>query len=283
MATTQYASYEEVAIVNTYSYTATVVTEQGETTATLTARQDLDCPRRREVACPGTCKCWYTMHYNTNLQAYEPVQCNNCNIALYDIHFVTEPVAEVAAEPVETVEQVQAGIEHIKDVLAAWDAACEEPTVEQVAAKVDELIERVDSELEVLSLDFELDPTKATLTAADYAMATPEQIAAWRAARKAIEQATEATAEPEQVEMDEQDALIAELALEADAQPDRERYFAARSGKYVLLHQRSDGLAVGCSCPSRVKKLRYHGVACKHMTAHNNMLKSPTVEQQQAA
>lgn len=141
------ATYEETAIVTTYTYTATVVTEQGETTATLIARQDLDCPRRREIKC-ANCSCWYTLYYNINLQAYEPVHCNNCCIGLYDIHFVpapvvTEPVVEETAEL--TVEAVAAGISHYKSVLAAWDAACEEPTVEQVAAQVDAAIAVVDA------------------------------------------------------------------------------------------------------------------------------------------
>lgn len=92
------------------------------------------------------------------------------------------------------------------------------------------------------------------------------------------ENATEATPEP-----DEQDVLIAKLAFEAGAEVDRERYFAARSGKYVLLHQRADGLAVNCSCPDRVKKGRFQGRACKHMTAHNTMLAPAKKQQQEAA
>lgn len=180
-ANTQYASYEEVVTVKTFTYTATVVTEAGESTATLTARQDLDCPRRREWQCPR-CHSWMPMHYNINLQQYEPVHCTGCVIGLYDI----QPAPAVVATP--------------------------EPAVE--AASIE-------------------------------------------------------TSAP-----DEQDALIAELAFEADAVVDRERYFAARSGKYVLLHQRVDGLAVNCSCPSRVKRLRFQGKACKHMTAHNAMIKT---------
>ena len=100
-------------------------------------------------------------------------------------------------------------------------------------------------------------------------VATPEPVASIEAS----ETVTEA---------DEQEALIAELAFEADVEVDRERYFAARSGKYVLLHLRDSGMAVGCSCPSRVKKLRFQGKACKHMTAHNNML-APAARKQEAA
>lgn len=151
---TQYASYERIATVETYTYTATIVTASGKTTATLTARADLDCPRRRELKCPGNCRCWYTLYYNTNLQQYEPVHCNNCLISLYDLHFVPatietpEPAAEVAAEPVATVEQVSAGIDHYKQVCAAWDAACEEqPVAAEVAQTVDAMIAVVDEQL----------------------------------------------------------------------------------------------------------------------------------------
>lgn len=145
------ATYEETAIVTTYTYTATVVTEQGESTATLTARQDLDCPRRRECQCPK-CHSWMQMHWNINLQAYEPVHCTGCVLGLYDIVLqpavVAEPAAPVVAEPVTTVEQISAGIEHMKDVLAAWDAACEEPTVTEVTQTVDAMIAVVDAALQ---------------------------------------------------------------------------------------------------------------------------------------
>ena len=82
--------------------------------------------------------------------------------------------------------------------------------------------------------------------------------------------------------VDEQDALIAELAFEADAVVDRERHVAIRSGKYVLWCRRDSLMAVDCSCPSRVKRNRLAGKACKHQMSHNATLK-PAINTAEAA
>lgn len=81
--------------------------------------------------------------------------------------------------------------------------------------------------------------------------------------------------------VDEQDALIAELAFEADAEIDRERHVAIRSGKYVLWCRCDSMMAVDCSCPSRVKRNRLAGKACKHQMSHNATLQP--AKQQEAA
>lgn len=108
--TTQYASYEETVTVKTYTYTATVVTEQGETTATLTARQGPDRHQYREIACP---KCHCFMPMRRYMGTWLPVHCTGCVIGLYDIQpapaitETSEPAAPVVAEP-QTVASIEA-------------------------------------------------------------------------------------------------------------------------------------------------------------------------------
>lgn len=260
---TQYASYERIATVETYTYTATVVTEQGQSTATLTARADLDCPRRRELKCPGNCRCWYTLHYNTNLQAYEPVHCNNCCIALYDIHFVpavetAEPATQVVAEPVASEREVVAGIEHYKQVLEVWDFEFDEPYRPANEEPSEEALALWAADTTPLNLDEPL---------------ALEQPPVWM-----CENATEAEPGP-----------IEEPAPLKPVSPDKKQYFVVWAPsltndkkRYGLLCRKSDGLAVDCSCGDRVHRGRRQGRACKHQSAHNAML-TPATQKQQAA
>lgn len=50
-------------------------------------------------------------------------------------------------------------------------------------------------------------------------------------------------------------------------------YYTVVSGQYELTCQSKNALAVDCTCPSRVKRGRLVGKACKHMMAHNATLK----------
>lgn len=108
------------------------------------------------------------------------------------------------------------------------------------------------------------------------------------AATPVAEPQTVASIETSAPAVDEQDALIAELAFEADAVVDREHYVAKRTQsltskkRYVLWHRRSDMMATDCSCGDRRFRGRFQGRCCKHMAAHNDMLK-PATQQQEAA
>jgi hypothetical protein len=54
---------------------------------------------------------------------------------------------EVTAQPVvNTLEQIAAGIEHYKSVIAAWDAACEETTSAELIAAVNTELAKVNVE-----------------------------------------------------------------------------------------------------------------------------------------
>jgi hypothetical protein len=228
------ATYERTVIVPTYAYTAVLVTGAGETTTTLVARQDLDCPRRREIACPN-CHGWMPLYWNINLQAYEPVHCTGCVIALHDIHFVAQPVVGTP-EPVAVEETAQVQTVAQDDMLEPiWTPECGRP-----------------------------------LTAADIACMSVEEYLALPAKYKQPWLSNNATeAEPGPVE---------EPAPLKPVSPEQKAYFVTwvrddnQKAKYALLHRKSDGLAVNCSCPDRVHRGRKNGKCCKHMAAHNAMI-----------
>lgn len=302
---TQYASYEETITVETYSYTATVVTEQGESTATLTARQDLDCPRRRTLKCP-TCSCWHTMYYSVNLQAYEPIHCTSCCIGIYDLHFVPatvetpEPATQVVAEPqvAKVAEEMGLPIEEVAAIAAIAAQAKLDKQVERATYAAEAMLETIPVTAETVAAGIE--HYKSVLAAWDEACEAEPQVVA-QTVDAMIEQIDERLAK---------DACKAEPTYPGQCDdcpgrshplccwstedkkpvgPDKKQYFVVWAPslsddkkRYGLLCRKSDGLAVDCSCGDRVHRGRKQGRCCKHQAAHNAMLQ-PAKKTEKAA
>lgn len=207
-----------------------------------------------------------------------------------------------------TATEIQMGIEHSKQVIAAWDEAVEE-TAEPVATDADvaaaqERVAKMFAEINAM--------TKVTTQAAKPTPTVRNVSESWllKGQRggalpgRGTEPAAPKAAAPAEVAqavdvmIEQVDAKLNENATEAEPGPieepvalrpvcpEQKAYFVKfvlnsdQTKTYAMLFRKSDGLAVGCECKSRKF---HHGVACKHMRNHNAMLAKPAEKATQAA